>query len=364
MRLRSICCVVAVTSFVVLFSNTSQARKPIPSDEGMIVNGMLITAEDAALFAPVLLIHPGEHFLPTSIEYMLEGSDIIDTQGNVRVRHPTQLDMWSFRDPQFRLNIHPDHFAGQSPGVGNRIVAPMYVAIQVPADHSYVDLHYLFLYTYNGSQAVRVLVPFRDFNCSLDNLGEHQGDIESLTVRVSAEFDRIISVRFEAHGDSTYLAPQDVAFYAGSHPVVRAGYGSHGTFSHKGLRDEDWHKAKSFAALGFGADFVDIVSVGGPRWQPFEIGDHGQTVANGQLVFVGLDAQGVPRNDQLWAAFAGRLGGSQSNKYTGSQRIGSQALSQAQKNYANTIANLVLKAVDMGRDGDGPVGLASRDFMH
>src|SRR5580658_5252766 len=106
------------------------------------------------------------------------------------------------------------------------------------------------------------------------HFAEHQGDVEGMTVRVTPDFSAVVQVRYEAHGDSTYYQPADVAFVNG-HPLARLGLDSHASYNGVGKNDNDWITLASYSAAGLGANFVDIITKAGPMWTPFGVGVNG-----------------------------------------------------------------------------------------
>src|SRR5207248_1582076 len=107
------------------------------------------------------------------------------------------------------IEIPPSAWNGMAPTADYRIPAPMYVAPQVAAD--YVDLNYIFLFAFNGSQ----IVQWNGEYATLPTFAEHQGDIEGVTVRVSRDLGTVQHVAYEAHGTKTLFPPNEVDFVSG-----------------------------------------------------------------------------------------------------------------------------------------------------
>lgn len=332
----------------------------------LTIRGMTITMDQVVQFAPIVSLHTFETFLPCSIEYLLGGATLVDDAGvKPLLRNPTQQDLYENAGSSFRVLIDPSRLTGEPLAAGASVSAPMYVAVQVPADKSYVDLTFIFLFAYNGAQCTRVKVPFADFNCIVQHFAEHQGDIEGMTVRVKPDFSAVLQVRYEAHGDSTVYQPSDVPFLNG-HALARLGLDSHASYNGLGKNDNDWITLASYSAVGLGADFVDIITRNGPVWTPFGVDGSGRAVPSGGLRFVGLDDQDEPVNAEVWAKFSGRLGSRQTNNYSDVVGIGS-SLTSAQHGYASTLAQAVVAAGLVpadDRSGDGSGGLGGRGYIH
>ena len=323
-----------------------ELHSPLPQT----AQGSKVSLQDVAKFAPVVQLYPGDAYLPCSIEYLLAGATLRDQTGKTLVERPRQKDLARYRAPEYVLHLDPTKQAGEGTN------APMYFAIQTSGDARFVDLTYICLFALNGPQTARVRLPYANFSCTLPDFAEHQGDLESLTVRVSADFEHLLGVRTEAHGHSTYLRP-DAIEMEGSHPIVRCALNSHATYSGKGCQDDTVFVTQPFTAFGIGVDMVDVTSRRGPVWRAFE--------APSCLRLVGLDDAGAPIGSQLWSAFAGHLGARRDNQFRGARGLGDKPLSHAQASYANWLAEAVIAtgATKKYSHADGCRGLAQRLFI-
>ena len=369
------------------------------------INGVTITLADIVKFAPVVTLHRDENYLPCSIEYLVANCSITKEDDSVFNPTPTLKDLAAVGEPEFlianpgadpkkfNLSINSAAFGGLPVNPANkRVQAPMYVCPQVPPDGSFVDLSFHFLYCYNGSQTARAAAPLlSEFDCSLPNYAEHQGDVELMTVRVSVvdkkTLSKIIFVRYNAHGDPTYDTPEhgmEKVSFAHQHPVGRSAYHSHASYNGFGMEDIGRIELASYstnlAVFGkVGVDFLDLVDrfpiptgpnpppTAGPLWQPFDVDANNQEIPNGQLVLVGLDQNNKSINDQTWVLFPGSLGvQGQHNNYVGAQGIASEGTTQRQLDFANQVqaaAKLFDLIPEKYKTNNGPDGFSNRDTM-
>ena len=337
-----------------------QISAPPRLDDSITVNGVTVTLEQAARVAPILLLHPAETYLPCSAEYLLEDAVLV-TEDGAQIQHPTPADLQAHRGSQARLLVDPAHFGGE-PLQGQAVQAPMYVSVQVAPDGQTIDLNYLFLYAFNGAQTVRVRVPRADYNCVLPHIAEHGGDLECITVRVSADFQTIHFVRTEAHGHNAFFTrPGEEVEFENGHPLVYCAYNNHANFNVRGNPSEGWVTDTHASALGFGVDFINMVSRSGPRWQPFAENASGQAVPNGQLRFVGVQ-NGAPVTDQTWAAYAGRIGEHHRNVFVGATAVGGGPLPGVRRRLADMLTRAILStgAVTHRLETDGIPALGDR----
>lgn len=180
---------------------------------------------------PVIVFHDSEQYFPCSINHLLAHGTLQqrerhDPQAAPRIIGPVspqQLGTYHNTEQQeYYVDIASSQFTGHIPEDGI-VRAPAYVAV-VELDSTFVDIYYIFLYAYQGSQTFRCTPPvLTHFNCVANNFGRHQGDVEHFIVRTTPTFSRVLSVAYEAHGEQAWFFP-----------------GMHGTASHcKGRHGKD-----------------------------------------------------------------------------------------------------------------------------
>lgn len=347
-------------------------------NEPLTINGLQVTIEDAAKFAPVVRFHAKEQYFPCSIEFLLAGSTLV--VGTNETLQPTFDDLYAARNASdAHLRIDPSVWHGMAPR-NNLIPAPMYVAPQVASDKSFVDFTYYFLSAFNGPQTVWVNVagdiPLDSFDCAIEQFAFHQGDVESITVRVTPDFSKVIHVGMAAHGHyHTYYLPDELAFVTGTHPLVNCAVFSHASYnsldSSRFIHPSDRTEYKVLTDvfdlewMGLNAgrlNFMDDISWGNVTWQPFSVNGE-QTAPNGQLVFIGFDGSiDNPINGQTWASFQGDLGQSRTYHYTDVIPI-RESLNDAQKlafTVGGPLAEYINAIPEELKVGNGPDGFGKR----
>lgn len=341
------------------------------SDQSITVNGITITQSIAATFAPIICTHKTERYKSCDISYLLQGANWVQVGSNSDgapdwsdpgtplpgTPTPNGIGQLPNGGSNVKININPNQFGGQADANGNWN-APMYVCPQVPSDASFVDLNYIFLYAYNGPQSVR-LYALGVIDCSTPHFAEHQGDVESITVRVKPDFSSVIFVRFEAHGGSTYYLPETVKFDdSGKRPYVGCALNSHASYNIAGQSSMFTAVLDSWGEDDIGVNVVEIVDFidpNGPQWNLTD---------PSQFILVGLQ-NGVAVNNQLWAQFQGRLGGYQTNSL-GYITGANGDLSPADQITAESVAAIAVVAnliPEENLTNYGPGGLAVRGII-
>lgn len=165
---------------------------------------------------PIVVFHDSERFFPCSISHLLKDSTLIQRKlEDLSGAHEFHVGDASLEELATYLNndqhehfveISPSQYAGHTP-LDGLISAPMYVSI-VEIDDAFVDIYYIFLYAYQGSQTFRCTPPIaKHFNCIAHEYGRHQGDVEHFIVRTDTSFSKVLSVAYEAHGEQAWYFP-------------------------------------------------------------------------------------------------------------------------------------------------------------
>ncbi len=343
----------------------------------LVASDAPLQAQAAALrFAPYFVFHPDERYAPLAIESLLAGATLVEG-GSER---PSPLpDSLVGREGHLRLAVAQRD--APAPGTAHLLPGrelPLYVAMQRGADGTFVDLHYILLFGHQGPQVVRFFTSVAEFVAAVPHYGEHQADLERLTVRVDVGLQRVLQVRFEAHGKATWFPATQVDFVAGAHPRVLCALNNHALINpalrrlagKEKLQRLRRHKKTSvgahpfyglsrgrFGALGWGIDMVDLVDLQGPSWQASSLG---------ALRGLGLDAQGSPLGPQRWAAFRGRLGETSSNSYRRVEALPSWPLDFRHLSWARFLAAAARRWGDarLLAPGRPPEGPARRPWVH
>ena len=235
-------------------------------------------------YSPVLYFHTDEKHFPSSVDWLLQYSTLVDFMAGTRKSSPTQKDLFDiakkynfkmFNDGAVLLSFGEEVFRGQNP-VSN---SPCYVITREKSGKIYIT--YIFFYPYNGNYDI----------IGLAGLGSHPGDIEHITLELDSA-GKLLRVFYGAHGikEGRWVSATDVT-YENNHIVCYVAYNGHGLYPRPG---------QSFRIVGFANDYLNK----GLRWKPEPF-----------RVFLPQDPKFNP-NTMGWVAFNGRIGGPSNKKST------------------------------------------------
>jgi hypothetical protein len=179
--------------------------------------------------------------------------------------------------------------------------------------------------------------------------------LEWVVVRLSKDYNEILSVGFAAHGHVTFYEPQQVHM-ENSHPMVHCALSGHASHNCYGNITVLEHFKPTFEIPHVLAT-ADILSHHGIQWRPHE---------SGSFVLLGLDDDGNPINDQKWVKFRGRFGKCFSNTYFNCTYLNGLKLKPWDHAYVRFLCGLALGLRLVPRnylEGNGPLGFGARQWV-
>ena len=284
-----------------------------------------VTREVIARWSPDVRFHEFERYFPSSAEAIFKGARAFRVGSRETGRIGADRVINSPADlaglsADWRIQFDPNNpkvLGGDVTGAPpNRVVtAPMYVAVQVAADGSYVNLGYWFLFGFNGPQSMRAHDGTGSFNYTMRTLAEHEGDWEGVTLRLARELDKVIMITTEAHGDRKDYLPGEMDWTETTHPQIRLALNSHGVYNGKGRNANDWLTLEDLKV----ASVIDIITRDGPTWRPWTLPD--------AFRIFGRYKNRNRLGNEPWTTYQGRMGTHRTNSATAVTDITGQPLS-------------------------------------
>jgi hypothetical protein len=180
-------------------------------------------------YSPIIYINSREKYFPCSIDWMLKYSTLVDFNTNTKIKSPSQKDLYNISNKynfetktsgDIVLSFGPEIYRGQSPVSET----PIYSFYYFKGDYLYIT--YVLLFPYNGNYNI----------LGLATLGEHPGDIESITIECSKTDGKLLRVYFGSHGfkDGQWVDASKVE-YENNHVVCFMAYQGHGLYPKQGI---------------------------------------------------------------------------------------------------------------------------------
>ncbi|KFF65522.1 hypothetical protein IW01_17905 [Pectobacterium brasiliense] len=269
---------------------------------------------------------------------------------NAPINNITQEILEKYCSNNYYIDINPSQYSGMYNQ--GEVTAPIYYAIT--EDKDILEITFPILYAYQGGQACIADRKGSEFNCILHSYGEHQGDLERVSVRLAKDHTSeyyISEVGYEAHGHLTWYKSGEF-LSEGTHPVVYVALNGHASYN--GLYHTD---LITLDGMPWAVFIIDAINSKGVKWRPWLSNEFKQ---------VGINKEKKPVSDQKWVLFDGRLGRYDTHSLTSATYFDGENLSALDWTYVKMIhglAEIIDKLPDDVKSGNGPTGLYSRKYI-
>lgn len=248
--------------------------------------GILLSQALLERYAPVVHFHPLERYFPCSLDWLLSHCCLRHTRSCLRILQPSQRDLLTHWQAYHPGGSTPYLDIAASGYGGHPESAPLYVTVQ-EWDDCY-EATYLMLYAYQGPQTAHWHWSRYPYDCLIRDFGRHQGDLEWVSLTFDKASLQPREIGLQAHG-KVRAVPWSNCPRTQDHPLVRVALHGHAC-ALQGEADRVVHRR-----LGGLLSICDLYSDGGKVWRP-------------PLRLLGLNEQGEPISQEVWAKFQGRIG--------------------------------------------------------
>ncbi|KAK3024628.1 hypothetical protein RJ639_043252, partial [Escallonia herrerae] len=187
-------------------------------------------------YSPWVYFHPDEQYLPSSVSWFFQNGALLYTKGGestpISIK-PTgsNLPQGGSNDGAYWLDLPIDGSAKEKLKKGDLQDAEAYLHIKPILGATFTDVAIWVFYPFNGPARAKVEV----VNVSLGKIGQHVGDWEHVTLRISNFNGELRSVYFSEHSGGCWVNASELEFQNGNKPVAYASLHGHALFPKAGL---------------------------------------------------------------------------------------------------------------------------------
>ncbi|KAL6129692.1 hypothetical protein ACLB2K_073041 [Fragaria x ananassa] len=187
-------------------------------------------------YAPFIYFHPDEVYLPSSVGWFFTNGALLynkDQEQNPVPIEPTgaNLPQGGSNDGAYWLDLPVDQGGKDRVKKGDLPDAEANLHIKPMLGSTFTDIAIWIFYPFNGPARAKV----QFFNVSLGKIGEHVGDWEHVTLRVSNFTGQLWSVYFSQHSKGIWVDASALEFQDGNKPVTYASLHGHAFYPKPGL---------------------------------------------------------------------------------------------------------------------------------
>ncbi|KAL5980777.1 hypothetical protein ACLOJK_028687 [Asimina triloba] len=186
-------------------------------------------------YSPWVYLHPDEAYLPSSVTWFFNNGALLYKQGNPA---PTAVDpdgsnlpQGGSNDGEYWLDLPVDNGAKERVKKGDAASTQCYMHVKPMLGGTFTDIQVWVFYSFNGP--ARAKVEF--VSLSLGKIGEHVGDWEHVTLRVSNFNGELWRVYFSEHSGGRWADASELEFEGGNKAVTYASLHGHAFYPKAGL---------------------------------------------------------------------------------------------------------------------------------
>lgn len=188
-------------------------------------------------YSPYIYLHPDEKYLPSSVSWYFDNGALLYRKGEESKPIPIEpmgsnLPQGGSNDGAYWLDLPVDDKAKERVKKGDLQNPQVYLHIKPMLGATYTDIAIWIFYPFNGP--ARAKVKFIN-NISLGKIGEHVGDWEHVTLRISNFNGELWRVFLSQHSGGTWVNASELEFQSGNKPVTYASLNGHAIYAKPGL---------------------------------------------------------------------------------------------------------------------------------
>ncbi|CAK7349510.1 unnamed protein product [Dovyalis caffra] len=184
-------------------------------------------------YGPRVFFHPDEVYLPSSVSWFFKDGALLykagDSSGEPIDADGTNLPGGGTNDGTFWIDL-PSDDGRNTVKQGNLESAKLYVHVKPALGGTFTDLAMWVFCPFNGPGTLKV----GPLNISLGKIGQHVGDWEHFTLRISNFTGELWSIYFSQHSGGEWVDAYDLEYIEGNKAIVYSSKGGHASFPHPG----------------------------------------------------------------------------------------------------------------------------------
>uniref|UniRef100_A0A6N2K3X8 DUF946 domain-containing protein n=1 Tax=Salix viminalis TaxID=40686 RepID=A0A6N2K3X8_SALVM len=187
-------------------------------------------------YSPWIYFHPDEQFLPSSVNWYFKNGAFLYRKGDESRPVPIESDgsnlpQGGAEDDMYWLDLPVDEGEKERVKKGNLQESQVYLHIKPMLGGTFTDVAVWVFYPFNGPSRAKV----EFINIPLGKIGEHVGDWEHVTLRISNFNGELRGVYFSEHSGGAWVKPSELEFQDGNKAVTYSSLHGHAMYAKPGL---------------------------------------------------------------------------------------------------------------------------------
>ncbi|PIA53948.1 hypothetical protein AQUCO_00900490v1 [Aquilegia coerulea] len=188
------------------------------------------------VYSPWIFFHPDEKYMPASVSWFFSKGALLykkDDQSNPVSIDPngSNLPQGGSNDGAYWIDLPIDEEARDEVKKGELQSSVAYLHIKPMLGATFTDISTWIFYPFNGPATAKVQL----IDIPLGKIGEHVGDWEHVTLRISNFTGELWRVYLSEHSGGTWVNASEIEFHNGNKIVAYASLNGHAFYPNPGL---------------------------------------------------------------------------------------------------------------------------------
>ncbi|XP_021811053.1 uncharacterized protein LOC110754304 [Prunus avium] len=185
-------------------------------------------------FGPTVFFHPDEVYLPSSVQWFFKNGALLyheDSENGEPIDYRgSNLPSGGENDSDFWIDLPNDEDARNHLKGGNIESAELYVHVKPALGGTFTDIAMWVFCPFNGPATIKIGL----VSIAMNKIGQHVGDWEHFTLRVSNFTGELWQAYFSEHSGGRWVDASDLEFIEGNKPIVYSSKYGHSSYPHPG----------------------------------------------------------------------------------------------------------------------------------
>ncbi|KAF2306980.1 hypothetical protein GH714_023000 [Hevea brasiliensis] len=185
-------------------------------------------------YGPTVFFHPDEDYMPSSVQWFFKNGALLYQDGKDEGQpidyRGSNLPNGGQNDGGYWIDLPNDDDARNNIKRGDLESAEFYIHVKPALGGTFTDIAIWVFCPFNGPATLKVGL----MNIPMTKIGQHVGDWEHFTLRVSNFTGELWQVFFSQHSGGQWVNASDLEFIEGNRPIVYSSKHGHASFPHPG----------------------------------------------------------------------------------------------------------------------------------
>ncbi|GMI79138.1 hypothetical protein like AT3G04350 [Hibiscus trionum] len=185
-------------------------------------------------YGATVFFHPDEDCMPSSVQWFFKNGALLYKDGKLKGERidylGSNLPSGGINDGAFWIDLPGEDNARNNVRNGNLESAELYVHVKPALGGTFTDIVMWIFCPFNGPANLKIGL----MSIQMNKIGQHVGDWEHFTLRISNFTGELWKVYFSQHSGGEWVDAFNLEFIEGNKPIIYSSKHGHASFPHPG----------------------------------------------------------------------------------------------------------------------------------